>query len=273
MKLSNLPIGAKVCEPVSGYRFLVAAHHHPGYPGTVLVMDRIVRRGCFDAKEPESDAPKVRKYGNNDYAGSNVHQWLNSTGSDWFRPSHPADLPPAPENITQAQHSYSDVPGFLSEFPQSFLDILQESEIPCVKTVDGVCQPATVPGKFFLLSADELGLRRFTGVPEGTLMPLFQDFRMRLGIKEADPADFNFPGTVSPNNTEMGWYYWLRTPHHAEPFLTAHIHFSGYISYLHAWNSDLGIRPACVVRSDTPVTAAEEYEPLYLLPTGGDKVC
>ena len=105
---------------------------------------------------------------------------------------------------------------------------------------------------------------------EGSLIPLFQDFRMRLGIKEADPADFNFPGEVSENNTEMGWYYWLRTPHPIYPFLAAHIHFSGYISYLHAWNSDLGIRPACALDSNTHVADLPDQSLVYTLTPGGD---
>lgn len=269
MKLHELPIGTKVREPESGHCFLVAAQDHPGYRGTVLVMDRIVRKGCFDAKEPLSSMPKVQKYGNNDYAASNVHQWLNSEKSNWYVPAHGCDTPPSGENISIPAHSYDGEPGFLGRFPKAFLERLVENQIPCVSTQEDGCRAVTVPAKFFLLSADELGLRRFTGVPEGNLMPLFRDYRMRLGIKAADPADFNFPGEVSENNTEMCWYYWLRTPHHAEPFLTAHIHFSGYISYIHAWNSDLGILPACAVESDTEVREIPDVEPFYEFRLGG----
>ena len=272
MKLRDLPIGTKVREPETGHMFLVAAQAHPGYQGTVLVMDRICRKGCFDAREPLSTVPKVKKYGSGDYASSNVHQWLNSPEPDWYHPAHSHDAPPTPDNISIPAHSYAAAPGFLHQFPPVFRNALVENSIPCVRVADGVPTPIYVPAKVFLLSADELGLHRFTGVEEGTLLPLFRDFRMRLGIKDADPADFNFPGEISENNTEMGWYYWLRTPHHVYPFLAAHVHFSGYISYINAWNSELGIRPACALDPDTPVTALSDPEPVYDLVPGGDSV-
>lgn len=269
MKLSELPVGTRLREPGSGLVFLVAAHHHPGYRGTILVTDRIVRKGCFDAREPGEPRNKIEKYGCNDYAFSNIHQWLNREEADWFRPEHPLDAPPAEGDVSVPAGAYAGAPGFLARFPRAFREALLENDIPCARIWDGVEMPVTVPGKFFLLSADELGLRQFTGVAEGSLMPLFQDFRMRLGIKEADPADFNFPGEVSENNREMGWYYWLRTPHHVYPFLSAHVHFSGYISYLQCWNGDLGIRPACALAPETPVNPEPDGDMIYDLMLGG----
>lgn len=114
MNLHELSIGTKVREPESGHCFLVAAQEHPGYRGTVLVLDRIVRKGCFDAKEPLSDMPKVQKYGNHDYETSNIHRWLNSDQANWYTPAHASDTPPAGENISIPDHSYDHEPGFLS---------------------------------------------------------------------------------------------------------------------------------------------------------------
>ena len=287
MKLCQLPVGTKVREPVSGRVFLVAAHDHPGYSGTILWSDRIVRKGCFDGKEAESTVDRVKRHGCNNYAHSNVHQWLNSSRQDWFEPAHEGDAPPSAKNTRvfldkktreqkaafkaeNAANAYDQTPGFLTSFPQSFVDALVENEIPYVEYApDGSCRRAYVRAKFFLLSADELGLRRFTGVAEGSLMPLFYDFRMRLGFKEAVASDFNFPGAVTENNTEMGWYYWLRTPHHTDPCLSAHVHWSGYISYHQCNNSSIGILPACALKADTTVSEEPDEDLVYDLMLGG----
>ncbi len=269
MILHELPVGSKVREPVTGRVFLVAAQEHPGYEGTILWSDRIVRKGCFDAAEPDQTDYKVSKYGNGDYAGSNVHQWLNSAERDWFSPLHPLDAPPSGGNISISENAYDTEAGYLYPYPPAFRDALVENRIPCVSREGGVCKKSFVRAKVFLLSADELGLRRFTRVQEGSLMPLFYDFRMRLGFKEADPSDFNFPGEVTETNREMGWYYWLRTPHHKYPFLAAHVHWSGYISYHQAWNSHIGILPACAMRSDVEVTDQPDEDQVYELKLGG----
>ena len=271
MTLGQLPVAALLQEPESGMVFRVAAREHPGYGGVTLVADRIVRKGCFDAAEPRSDHRWVKCFGSSDYGRSNIHQWLNAEGENWFSPLGETDAPPGAEG-TKTGVEYYTAPGFLSRFSPGFREALLMSAVPCAAGCGEAQRPDTVKARVFLLSADEIGLDRFTGIQEGTLMPLFRDFRMRLGIKEADVKDFNFPAkSVNETNRDMGWYYWLRTPHHREPYISAHVHVSGYISYMRCYNSDLGIRPAMNVDAALAVSAGPDENGVYtLLPEGGN---
>ena len=98
MKLRELSIGAVVRDARSPLPFLVAAQNHPGYRGTTLYAQKIVELGCLDGAEPErgKEGPwkQAYRYGNNDYACSNVHQWLNSAADVWYAPTHQYDTPP-----------------------------------------------------------------------------------------------------------------------------------------------------------------------------------
>ncbi len=254
MTLGQLPIGSRVREPKSGMVFIVAAHEHPGYTGTTLFCDRIIRKGCIDAMEPAHQDRWVKELGLSDYRLSNIHQWLNSDKAGWYTKSSPTDEPPT-ENKIKSGVPYAGDPGFLSAFSEDFKNALVENDIPCVTGSGAEQRAASVKAKAYLLSADEMGLRSFTNIPEGTKMPLFRDFRARIGLKPADPADFNFPMMdINETNQEMAWYYWLRTPHNAKPWYNAYVHCSGMISYLQAANGDLGIRPALQISPEIPVS-------------------
>ena len=94
MLISELPIGAKIREPLSGLVFQVCAQNHPDYPGTALILDTVLKQRCLDAREPGSSEDQ-KKYGNNTFYQSNLCMWLNSDAiSDWYTPGHASDAPP-----------------------------------------------------------------------------------------------------------------------------------------------------------------------------------
>ena len=151
-------------DSANSLTFLVAAQDHPGYGGTTLSAQKIVELGCLDGAEPDAVKDGVFHqrclYGYNDYAASNVHQWLNGIGPDWFRPAHPKDEPPALPDTRYQEVAYQTRDGFLTGFSPRFREDLLEVQVPYLKmTRKDAGELAYVPAKVFLPSRTELGKR------------------------------------------------------------------------------------------------------------------
>ena len=257
MKLSNLPIGAKVQEADSGLVFHIAAQNHPGYTGTTLVSDKIIAQACLDATEPEAESARVIAMGRSDYALSNLHQWLNATGEGWFKPSHVADVPPDRIHVArwnnmydkESYNPYAEKPGFLAAFSENFRRSILISEVESYK-VGG--EKILIRARVFLPSVAELGIQTHENYPEGSLLPLFKEFRMRFAMpseKCLTSSDFR------PSNflAEESWQYWLRSVHPRDEALCCAVHGSNpYVYYPAArpWN---GVRPMMNLDGDTQV--------------------
>lgn len=87
-------------------------------------------------------------YGYNNYLLSNIRQYLNASGSNWFQPSHVGDSSP----------TYASWTGFLSSItPNDFLSAVSPTATKCVlnSVTDGGAT-VTIYDKFFLASASEL---------------------------------------------------------------------------------------------------------------------
>ena len=231
MILKDLPIGVKVRERKSSLAFLVAAHNHMGYRGTALVADCAVKLAAIDAAEPDNPDEARRQFGNNFYPLSNIHQWLNSSQRDWYRPAHEFDAPPIAENLDHGRldffevpyyseeekyagdYSFKDDPGFLTWFSAQFVESIHEVEVPCHldpkpgEIHHGPPEPYKLKAKAFLLSVAELGFEDVQPVVEGFRFPLFHDGRMRAVAPTlaaiGKPDDYVYEG--------CSFYYWLRT--------------------------------------------------------------
>jgi len=84
-----------------------------------FISQRRVCRICFDVAEHRSDSRARRSHGNNFYPDSNVHQWLNASGNDWYRKSHEFDESPY----------YRGEDGFLTEFSSAERNALVPMEL------------------------------------------------------------------------------------------------------------------------------------------------
>lgn len=106
-----------------------------------------------------TDASEVNKlylYGYNNYPLSNIRQWLNKTGENWFVPSHVGDSRP----------SYYSQLGFLSLVPSDFLAIVSATRVDCVlNAYSDNGATVTVFDKFFIPSRYEM--QYTTGEIEG----------------------------------------------------------------------------------------------------------
>lgn len=253
--INNLPIGAKVADkdcPETIFR--VAGRDLPGYPGIVLVADRIIKQGCFDAQEPKNPNHSRASYGNNHYPTSNAHQWLNSNKADWFVPAHEHDAPPIADNIYDGDNPYALEPGFLARFSETFLNALREAAI---KTRDEITQ-----AKVWLMSASEVGLDKDGA--EGPMFPLFEDFRMKVAAPSPEAVETASWKPSGFNATE-GWPYWLRSPYAAYSYFVRLVLSDGSETYNYAYLGHLGLRPALLLSSEISVSDSPDERGVYII--------
>lgn len=76
-------------------------------------------RKAFDTAEYRSNSRARRNHGNNFFPQSNIMQWLNSKGENWFHITHPDDNEP----------TYSCEMGFLSSFSEAELSAIVNRDI------------------------------------------------------------------------------------------------------------------------------------------------
>ena len=255
-RLKDLYPGDKVRETRSGILFTVAGLSPYGGDGVCLITDQVIAQGAMDAPEPEAPEENFAVTGNNRYVLSNLHQWLNADGMDWYIPSHAFDTPPTEENLALRptlfdpirHNAYAHQPGFLSRFSPAFRRSLRSSRIPCALP-DGSGVEYT-DALVFSPSAAEIGLDTGTS-PEGTRFPLFADFRMRYAApSEACLAD----GAWQPAffQRDRTFWYWLRTPNPTTPGFFAYAHFVNPYSYKFACSPWMGIRPMLAIDGTAP---------------------
>ena len=232
MILKELPVSAKVREKKSGLVFLVAAHNHIAYNGTLLVTDAAVKIAAFDAAEPANPDAEIRVNGNNFYPGSNIHAWLNSAEESWYAPSHDDDAPPSQENISlgtveffdvpfysyeskiSGDWSYDKEPGFLTWFSEAFVEKIIQVDVPCHyepkpgEVFIGPPHPIELRSKVFLPSVPEMGFEKQMNGVEGFRFRLFNDARYRVVAPTNSvlrkPEDYIYD--------DCSFFYWLRTP-------------------------------------------------------------
>jgi hypothetical protein len=269
MLLKEIPAGTRVREKTSGIFFLVGEHGHTGYKGTTLVASNIVGQACLDAPEKSNPNQHIRFTGNNYYAFSNLHQWLNAQGMDWYKPAHEYDAAPTEENIAirptcydrHGYNAYNNKPGFLSWFGETFRNAIYESDVPCTNSLQNDIE--YIKAKAFLLSAVEAGIRS-DALREGSKIAVFNDFRNRYAFPSVD-AIANSGWQPAYFTTDNPFWYWLRTPKGNEAGFTCYAHNTNPYSYKFSCCPWLGIRPAVNIDSDLPVELSANVSGLYLI--------
>lgn len=108
----------------------------------------------YDAPEPSNSDSDRKRYGNNRYIYSNIHQWLNATkASNWYTAQHIADAAP----------TYASSPGFLSGWSENHIAALDRATLTTSRaSVDGG-GTETFVARVALISTTELGLQSSTG--------------------------------------------------------------------------------------------------------------
>ncbi len=291
MFLRNLPIGTKIRERKSGFIFLVAEHGHEGYAETTLIANAAVDYLAYDAAEPDHPNELIAQFGNQDYATSNLHAWLNSEAEDWFSPRHEHDRPPAPEFVTEpvredgtdgdtfyydlpyydpdakyeGKRAYAEKPGFLTQLAPDFVKMICEVDIPVQKLISpGQTQPESIRALVYLPSLAELGHGGMAD--EGSRLKLLEDPRyIFIGPDPGvigKPSDFRYRGA--------SWWYWTRSP------FVASYGYGRRISPGHRGGDEndaalgltscrnaSGVRPMLNLYSGAPVSDVPDQEGIY----------
>ena len=270
MKVSDLPVGAKLKERDSGLVFLVGEHGHHGYEGTTIIADNVVAQACMDAPEGRNPNERLRLTGNNKYSLSNLHIWLNAEGNDWYSASHEYDEPPSEEAISQrpnlydrhGYNAYVNKPGFLSWFGEDFRKAIIESSIPCMN--DGRDGVEHIKAKVFVPSVEEIGIRSHEQIKEGSKISVFNDFRTRYATPSFE-ALYNAQWRPAYFNSDQRFWYWLRTPHSLDPGFVYYAHFVNPYGFKFACCPWMGVRPMLNINPAYPVMPSRSIPGLYLV--------
>ncbi len=281
MQLKDLQIGQRVYDSQKGDAFLVADHGAYGEGVTTLLSERVAGVRCFDAAEPRKKGNRIfaytDRYGNNNYALSNVHQWLNADGPDWYKPTHEFDEPPVAEHVRYGECPYADMDGYLTGFSDGFKNALVESDIPVlVRKAKERGELTTVKAKVFLPSRTEMNKGSEFGIDEGRPLSIFYDVNVYHAVPtdadmekygrswnpERKGAAFDAPQIYDP---KYGWWYYMRTPNLVYAFLLRVMSSYGAVSYTYAYNDVVGVRPLVNMRSDTQIEDNGEPIPSYAI--------
>jgi hypothetical protein len=264
--LGNLAVNAKVkLGTIYGnpIQWAVKSKNHAGYPtgAITLVTEKIIKIMASDAREASNGDSNRRAYGNNRHIYSNVRQWLNKAGLNWYAAKHSADAPPTKADCN-GYNGYDNISGFLSGFTdQETAAILTTALTVNKATADGGGQE-TFSDKIFLLSEKEAGLTSDTA--EGSTLDGFSDNTSRIAYPTAD-AVANSDYKNSGLNVNAAWHYWLRTPNSSVSSDVRSVSTAGTLNNAGAFNGHWGLRPACNLASSLLVSDLPDSDGCYTL--------
>lgn len=185
----------------------------------------------WDAPEPSNSDSDRKRFGNNRYIYSNIHQWLNATkASGWYVAQHNADAAP----------KYSSSPGFLSGWSENHLNALDRPTLTVSRSDTDGGGTETFASRVALMSTTELGLENGTG-------------NGRLDI-------FNSDG-----DRATGSAYWTRTPHSSISYNVRPVYPTGALIVSYGAYSQQGIRPLCSPKSTTLVSPEMDEDNCYIV--------
>ena len=197
------PLWSQICVPHKEFGdivFDVVNYDSTTKALTLWMHDCVVPQYEFDAPEPTNPDSNRQSYGSNNYGQSAARQWLNGTGNDWWNAKTEYDVEP----------SYAAKPGFLTGFPEEFVEVLEATQRVCATntvvengSVDGTTittnSSYTVTDKMFLPSFTELTGENNNNVAEGTQFGALS----KAGVTSSSNYTI-----LKKRNTKTGEYYW-----------------------------------------------------------------
>ena len=272
--ISNLAIGSKVKfgtykvgnETATPIIWTIPDKNHSGYPANsvTLFTERIIDLLGVDAKEPTNTDTNRQKYGNDRYSQSNLDQWLNDAGLNWWTATHAYDAAPTDAGLNQPI-GYDNKLGFKSNFTTEELAAVLDTTIRVAKnTVTDGGSYENVVRKFFIPSTTELNLANENGIAEGVVLSAYSGAGDAARIAYATQAVItNTLSASKPASTAAAWYYWLRTPVSSDSYGVRGVSTSGASSYISAYSGNFGLRPLCNLRSDILVSDSVDGDGCY----------
>ena len=251
--LSNLPVGSKVkfgkysvngetAEPIT---WLIVAKNHtctPAYPtnSVTLLTEKAIDMRAFDAAEPNSSDDEIRQYGYRYYPVSNIDQWLNKSGNNWYTSSHEFDQSPTNEHTGNYGTGYDTCPGFLTAFTNGEICSILDTTIASAKA-ENTTDVEGIVRKVFLPSATELGYNKST--PLGSRWEYFES-GSKLCTLTSQAYTYS-SSTSKPESLDKTIMCWTRTSlPSASPSRAFVSYTEGDILNLYTNEGNLGVRPS-----------------------------
>lgn len=100
----------------------------------------------YDNKEPQNPDRVIRDEGNARYLWSNIRQWLNAKGTNWYRSQHTYDAPP----------TYQNEAGFLTDWDEKELSVIKQGSWKSFSGVSGGNVLDTITDKIAIIGAGEI---------------------------------------------------------------------------------------------------------------------
>ena len=200
-----------------------------------LVLDptsvSLLGNKIWDNQEPSNSDSNRRRYGNNRYIYSNIHQWLNATeATGWYTAQHSTDAAP----------DYSRQAGFLSGWSENHIAALDRATLTVSRSNTDGGGTETFVSRVALMSTTELGLESGTG-------------NGRLDI-------FNSNG-----DRATGSDYWTRTPYPSNSYGVRQVGTSGSLNVSNIAYGALGVRPLCSPKSTASVSPEKDDDNCYVV--------
>lgn len=264
--VSSLPCGAKVrfgsyCvgnEGAYSIRWIKV-----NSADTTLLAEHIEDFRAFDARELDSSEEYRREYGNNRYSVSNIDQFLNSTGDEWYHPQHNTDAPPTGE-LTYDGTPYLNHPGFLAYFSEAELEAIMPTDIvvalPQCDSDDHDYEIIT--RKVFLPSRTNIFGRATRNTNEGERWDYFRNGRGTVATATEEAIE-NTTLNGAPQDEATSWYWWLRSPDAGSAYYARCVSGGGYGSYALASRGIIGVRPALTINPEILVSDEPDDEGYY----------
>lgn len=268
--LSSLPVGALVKDTettIYGKPIVwkLADKNHAGYPANsvTLVSNNIIKLLPFDAIEASNSDSNRKNYGNNRYLFSNLLQWLNKEGTNWYTAMHSADAAPTMANVSF--NPYDTTAGFLTNVSAQMKAAVLDTTVTVAKAAVDGGGSESVTSKIFLLSKAEVGFGNENGIAEGSLLAMFSDAASRIAYPTAEAvADSTY--TNASLNVSSPWQYWLRSPYFAgrSDHVRIVIAAGSELSYA-AYGGHNGLRPALNLPSSILVSDTAGSDGVYTI--------
>lgn len=264
--ISNLPIGAKV---YLGTHFgvpivwVIAEKGHSGYPenSVTLVTEKMIRYIYMDNAEPSNKNSDRQASGNNNYAVSNIRQWLNSSGAAgaWYAAKHSYDASPI---AGQFGDDYLNSDGFLRAFSTQEQNAILPTSYSFRKPDYDGGGTETLTDKIFIPSAAEVGLSStWQSAVEGNRIEWFANQNNLRCIGTTEAAQNNNATLWS-----IGKYWMVRTIEagYAENLYAVYMDGAQFKGRSAA-NVPVGLRPLCNLSNSAKVTDTADSNGVYTL--------
>lgn len=267
--LSSLPIGAKIKfgshkvsnETALPIIWIVADKNHSGYPSNsvTLITEKIIDLRAFDARESESLGTSERSYGRNDYALSNINQWLNSEkkGGEWFSKTHSVDQSPN-SSYTTGGTQYENNAGFLYNFAENE----RQAILPTTLTNQrNTSTSESLVAKVFLPSAWET-IGTFTVADGSTKFKYFETSSPQAFLTQQVVDKTTAYEDVKPTSITAYWAYWTRSTTSDSVQCVGNTS-ANYTAY--AYSGIVGVRPCVNLSYNVKMSSTVDSDGCYTI--------